>query len=1197
MIETYNKYDLMIKNYKQAKIAFVNSNEENKKIIFQIMVNKFIITASNILKNKQDNNEYIKMFNTKVLKDFSFENLIAVLNSDNNYIIDGFIKKYSNIVFENDNELSKYIKTIDEAELETLNEIIVKYILKKYQKTSQISSIIENYDTNNYLTVLSNKYLDTLIGIILDNEDYESLITVLKSIGCFNLVENRISKDKLMPLLLKYEENLEPSFIFQIIFGNFENSTIEKLKKWLNYIKNNIRNNNDIKYFINRIETIVQIGKLNYTELYTQEMNDHIYIIVDYYKQNQKEILNNENYKKRISKLFLDIFLFSKDYNLFYEIALNKLWFLQTCELYDNEYIMKSYDPLLIENNILEFINSNIIQKKIDEHKSISGKIKTQKKYILMYLNTFICLFIDFDKYSNLINMHAPEKITLCWSISGILYYENSKFYLLTDYYKLEIDNMSNFRNFLVGVKYNFYFNSYCNGKFTQNPDELKQEPIEYDFKTYKEYLYDYADGNHLILKENDNIDNMLLLDCSARSNERALIYMNLFFNNVLSFKNQKEKDRINKILNGILNYMIDSMSTKIITYEYHINKDSDEKFNLSKRLISKILSTAKKDSMSNEFLLFYKNKKIKTLTSHIVKLSNKIARLKELDYQYYNDLILSLKEDNLLSITYCDNEIIEKDYYDFLNKNDTLKQFYLINKKSFYNLSEQFEKTDNDELAILNYIYINANNSTDEFLNLLLNINTNITFDDEILKFINEMYDIFYLKLKKISDIKKLIFFDIGSKDILNSDEYIKIYDKYSYIRKQIINNDINARNFNRTLIKLGIEDISEINKLDKFIDEDIIPLTLTLQQDLQKFQFYYKIYGHYDIEKIYAIMKKLGRYNYYNLEYQNDIKNIKFPVGTEEIRELYYDLIDSNLTLFEKLDFYLNSILKYYRYTSISIFLDKLHVSDEEINNCLEKYTIIGSIHIKQNLNKYFFTTNLLASRPNFEYEIIDEYNNFLSKYRFLPQQDEIDLQMKYDSSRSIEDRLYYVIKNPLSIIEKVYNILSKKELINKEKEIDDNEKIKVVEKFYLDLQNNIIDLSKYNEIEKFEFDEFLIRLDLPLAYNLNLRGNLDHYVIIADIVSIDMEKQVDALYIYLNENSKNNALSLLHNITADFSDYFIEKKLHEIQDLLYKYDNKDAYNLLLKCMKISNLFDDKYISQKYIDYINENTDYKNM
>ena len=806
-----------------AKLLIDNINELNK-------ITQFIILSifSSFVPEKCE--EFIKIFGNNFIDDNINLNLIFNIKKAHEFYLSQceilIISYYKQTSGKDINEIKAEIESIEFEE--NKKKIKKKFNLNEKRLKNVEKNEIKKFVEEKYLIFISNLTKFTLKNIIDYYFQINEVFIIINNFFKNDLIFNQFYFFKYLNFLIKTKIN--------DTIKNDKEYYNKKIEDIVNEIKNEKKKEN-LFYFINIINfyEILIPNEINLFEM----KKCLIKLYLDYYK-NKKIEENNDNYlfyllnNKKIKKIIknnFDIIFENKIYEKNFEILL---------KIKDEFDIIKNDDKIIIKNENLNSQLEKKLNEIIDEEKLLKDGFLEEKKNNkkILIKTTFDLLFKN-----DLIIFKFPK-----------IFYNNDNIYKIFWFFSIFLPNNIDETTIENIISPEIFYYSKEIENILKKYNSIKKISLIGDLNFLIEH-YKYFEGIKKINENNISFNkgiNLFIEDDKIRNIKKAndiFNKINKIFNdyNVNIKKNWKkteiqkkidklkeEYDKINiKKKKDFYKEEIKKLYNEFKKYEFRFNKTYKEIQRLERKLENDYFSEENFRKLKDEIDAIIKNdrknnykNKNKNNSSFFEQNNEKSTFFTQIIYKFYK-LNLKIKE-----VKNCNFEDYKNLLYDFINIYDSWPEN--IEENLYINNIDEFKEKNIDNFKkYANYFLIdqiishkkeNYNDDFEEFFIDLLNIkdllkNLSTIFKDNdsicfpilkmediifyihekltIKKFLkdNEMYNIFYNKLKKCEKIEDCLV-------ILNNlnkseDEYDKdLYDKYIKELKPLENNLIEFYN-----------------------------------------------------------------------------------------------------------------------------------------------------------------------------------------------------------------------------------------------------------------------------------------------------------------------------------------------------------------------------------------------------------------
>ena len=1149
------KQSLVQVNEKFRIIILVNENNLNfEEKPFLNRFEKQLFFIDNIFDKKDLNLIYfclsiIENFNKiyGINMNYIREDLLYLIMIQNNE------KKIENKI--NNNFWEKLVSLFPHEMIYYLNNVIENFKYKENINLVFKNHYIKNYNFKSFLSNI-NSYINTIytysrINIPLFNNDETIIynrflemefspkkikILFLENIINFKIIDNLIDKNKYNLYLIKIYENQIISSIDNIF---------EKIKKFVSYMENQIKNKKIIVIYI-----IYKIRKYKNEEVITIKskgnMINNIYKLFILYNQVFIENLN----KEFINEHKFDILL----KNLFVkrEDIINDENFMEK-EIIDDAF---QKIKLQIKNEVgYNLENTNKIRNGLIKNKDIFKLIKDKIASILKIKKIEIFQISKNEKNDFIYDLFAFNKNEISEILKNIINYLEDELILTT----ILFSNL-NRNDAEKNILYNNFKDLLNKFKPTNNYNGIKYIYFGFNliglFKDYKKLsmlISDKCNNSNINIKEeiilNDNFK--IKQNLEGNENEKKFVfndYILYFVSLIIKIEAPKEKrDKILIFLNLILKILLlkyndaTSYLNKIDFIDTIIDRNQELINNLEnmciflekyKGYLSNLLN------ILNDFLSIIPNfndKFISICKNNIKYNDNAQEKL----FKIFNIFLDCITDESSFSFYFKNN--IKNEYLKLLQKNQNKYEtiLNLIEKK--YSLSL---------LKIDIFLNVVKKNNNDNFLKMTLNFfRNNIEINEEFLeekkiilndkiflRFIikqnkinnnNDIFNIFY-SYEKFFKYSQYFFGNILSeyinKNSFKNNSPNKFLNIPNEIEKQL--NQIlsyNNNNFNETLIfyfetifqnyyfsKIEEEEKDKRLKIKKILEET------SLKTVIEYIEFYENNKKNMNIQLIYriAFVKIYFRY-FANIlyEYKNGNEYIDFD---KLVNNQLYLSANELSSVKRDINIYISRIL--------NIIINDGNIG---LNNFIEKHK--------------------LTYLEDYAKEIGKKGSLFLFKEKIIP--DIIILKKKYNSNNTFKEK---------------YPLLNY--CLNKEKEINYLKQIPIIN-YICNLMLNIFSHKKYSK--EIEETKLIDELDNIKEYYLNFEQKILEYIksynyllnednLLDNIIPENDYKNLSIKIFLVDENNKNNKLNYIYNKFIEYQNnfiinltkYFPNKNMNEIE-----------------------------------------------
>ena len=860
-------------------------------------------------------------------------------------------------------------------QLENLNDFIECYFSRLYQKING-STFINSY---NSITKRNKKHRDNdfdveqILVCLLFNEQFKDLRNVIDEhfkilISSIHMcLKERYDENNGKIKIINFMDNFSKSLKYIFTRKNFDNTLNKNIYV---PIKNDI--NEDL---INRFSEIYSYLYIIIKKFLLFDIKGSGYILSNFF-----EILSISNKIKFDINEYLSILAFYKENT--------------ETQLFKFVKKLNNIIPLLINENyyfenkkIKSFIN-DIIPFLIDSISSADPRINTE---ILKIFSKFY-LYTNDTKYKNLnpiledSSVNIMKKIVKLFDLftqkPNILYiFVLSMFNYIKEVNKNKISEI--FTNHLIDNEISsFRIKNFFEFDLFNDDDNKRLFNFVYDSLIYMDTSNENEINEHFLIK-NNNTQKLKMIEVQIINKEKLKVYeqilSNIDFNSFKIYENDKIKNRVFNIINGLFNMkeknyyeipkvVLENLFSSLIEPEKDENTkvknyNNEKKLNMIIDLIHNLIEPYEKYTMNiiNNYKEDIKyNERI--IDIYIIILNSVLKNYKNVFINYNNeDNYLILKEQLTKINSYFNKQFQNvKQILDLLikNNNENLK-FLFTNSKTeqeFYNIISShlksfnsFKKENNKSLVKINeiifalkpfyyltsykelYIKLKKNNDNKQFSYI---INSKLKNFD---LYYNDIYAIFYT-----FDNKNLL----SSKNDFNE---LNVYDNYP--KEKIFN--LYNKVLNDYIQKLSTIKSNEQSEINQIIMDIISENTIFIYDSYIKLspQDFIKI--TINLLLIKKLLKEKGYTKINQLDFTL-LKNIQ--------EKIYYAILGNNILIKNKLSKYpsLNSItfnntvnenIQNKNKDFINYILDTLLIfeKENEIDNIIFFFSVFLSLIIK--------------------------------------------------------------------------------------------------------------------------------------------------------------------------------------------------------------------------------------------------------
>ena len=850
----------------------------------------------------------------------------------------------------------------------------VEYCLEHYQiivkNTKRL--VMADLKSNNE----AKRRIEKIILKLYQSKDYENMFDFAnstKSLSYLSSILHLTNKE-----IFAMVENLDISYYAKSLafMLNYENE-LNGLYAWFKYLKNNINFAKFIELIITKCRIMTWDNDfvlhipLDFKELISKQQlaKDEEYRLFYYELQTFRKFYRNP-------KEYLANFVINNKQNVFE----NKNEYLgknvEVIPMYFNgELIEREYDDYL--NFDLNEDIKNYLAKEADTLKSevkifINNCEMGTDALFRIYFNSILKYLISLDDFMELLNYKSEDYQIYNTKITGKLDYDKGNFYLKTSYGLIKIQILDFVDSFTIcpGLQILCDLTSYEWKNKVFYVSDIVWQMNKSNKDIYKEILRDVRKKN--ILEEYHQYFNRedFLIYCSLKGfNEYEYLYY-LYPDEFSNLKELIEKNIIYHIEQKNEYPMVKFFGK----YIYGI----DKKIILKEMIdyIRNILEKYKKDELedltnNNEF--FYFRKHFNIIMNYLV----------DIDKEFYEKIIETLKQNKLLSITYFYLDKIDNEYYSKIRKQDNIVKFYesyptfilvednlnvtnldITDDLKFYILMKLLNRYPHMYEDVKPYLlkYFNKNTVYQEWLSKLFMNFFMFPKDSFLRAVIDENFDLTTLTIEEQEFVRDYRFI-IKADDLSNKNDL-----------KSILNSI--QKDFNEDVIdKVKLLSQEELSKTDKLLLAEPI-LRIISKTNLK-------------IDKIYDLLMSLGINNPFHMN--NNYSKTELPEITKYESNLLVKKANALNNITKRCNFYGMSPL--HLYEDFSDFFTKTTTSNMRV--FLANYKLYGTIRLNYDdknvkvfltnvKSKYFDLSCSIDYFTNLPYKIIPNYD--LLEFAFL-------------------------------------------------------------------------------------------------------------------------------------------------------------------------------------------------------------------
>ena len=1025
-----------------------------------------------------------ELYNNLSNKNYTIKNItnqeyqIVLSNLDNSYKYPGdIINKIYNYIFEAINlKQNGYFNS--QEDIDSLN----KTFFSIYLKADEVAKKLDNVD-------LIDKVFDEIMIKFKDNYIYT--VNYMEQIKTknFGLDEDVLNKTSFSSNIKNQMEEEIIEISDEILENIKISNNYDKIQKYLNaFLGEHLNEMNDLISNIDLIFSEEQLRNLADTfefslnltlQKITNEINNNIKLIKQYYNE-YYNVINDEEYLiKFIQREFINVSMFRssedeiifqmQDFNEFkdkeYTSAyLSKYNIFMANLNYSQDYLNNKlyYDIVNSHREIYDNINENlqtILKNKLTEKLSDFDEIEFYKDHMKVIkklnnrLNKYFSQEVFDKKYLKIINESINNNKKYIEEAKEFI---NSKHKYIKTLYFYDKDNSNDAcleykRKVCYGctncVSYTFYYDRVC----------FVLSPYQFNYLEVKKIAFD-------TMKNLDDFD-IEFIEFSDNINTKIEKYNSIFNNLTIHINNLVTNEEINNIsMNNfeplqkwINNILENKYNKEIIKSVYdHYQKNIEEKLKI---IFDDVFNKWQEiyTNLTNNVELYKEKIKSSLFEFSVMGSIYKSIITQELTENYYNSIILFQRSEFNYSICY---------YYNYLNELIDKSYKYIINKIQIKenNINDIIKGRKEEIKSIYDILINNIYNSEVYYLNLENQLNILQVNDNNFFKVKYLMEDNIKIINEKLEDMIDNIF--EHELDIVHGDEYtltMRLYLENKELGK-LIQTYYEAID-KEELISLNLNKFKDIMKENWVFEEDefisILNKVLFDSNKVIKNELSSKMKNYSD-----KIENEINKYFKENIEYKID--------------EMYEIQIDS---LFD-----LKSYIREYIYYIVDIIEYSMEYEGNEIKKC-GCYCKYDKQKLKGRINDYKYDIiYILFDSADYAYDVFEGftnnmYNNIYLKC-FVPKLNQYLKEAKNISS-SLEFKEYNLYNSSYKIGEIIYNLTET--IVNKYKTMV-KKKIDYKDMEYYYYVNNINDILNLDYLIDYVDYELDIIYEYEILYPIN-------------------------------------------------------------------------------------------------------------
>ncbi len=1041
--------------------------------------------------------------------------------------------EYDDIIFDT---------TIDKEQY----ELYFNYIEKCYELTKKIPYNIEKLKHSDIKT---NSSLQEKIKKLEEKQYYENDIdNLFFTAYSTNTLENVIEffncpADKIYDKISS--KNISEKTKYIAYFLGSKKSRLDKLVEWYSIL---------CKKPLNKeigVETVVTLYKIRALEIDLGLKNS---IKLPKSKINIQNILDNNDLSE------------SQEYDLFYYHSklINKVYsnaekfMLLLPELFQNnpfksvekkgpkrEQKGKKINQSIFYNRIIDFSKNKRVHKFLEREQSVlrseililANQIRPGYDFIIrFYFHSIFNYVLSFDDFIAAFPMHSADYFKIFNTyVLGEFRYINNNLYFDTNYgrMKVSINCMEEKLDKIILSK----------------KEIVNLVSYDYQNKSFRITNIIYTTDKAIKKKTTD-----ILLTCFKRdlSNEELeFIKTNEFFiysqhldliNYGYLYKKYNDyfkdiKERVIELYKYKINSSNSDTNIEVIFYKYLLNVDKKELLNELIKSIRNILeefSTRQLTDLTTS----------QTFDNFRENINKIFDILKELDIEFYNEIIQVIKDNKLESITYLTIEI-DNEYFNKLKeeKYSYINEFYKIYPTYNYTYEQIKEVIDRSNSNIKFYIILRAlsrNISWYEQLkeDLIESIKEDIPYIDWIQKLELNIYSLNRDTI--LHPIKKLEYDDTNFTQ--EEKEFVeKVKKLLDYEAIEVLENSMSEK-LNNVRDRVTEQQLESLSKENISVKEriEIAPIILNIlkRKSLSA------------IDK-YNILKSLGTNNPFHI---NSEINIDQLPSIEDSLVIKLNSIFDKLIIEKAIEFYFISPMHYTSHLNII----RKKVSNEQLKKYTKDYFFNGYINIiNLTTEAKVYITNILCK--NAVECSIDDVKRI--GYRIIPFYDKIKFKIK-----KLEEKIF---------LEPIIDLSKEEEQLNRSLENQE----------YFD---NLSIKEKENVLKHY------CRKDVVAAYFFDKTKIIseDTYIEYAKALSNYTTTGAEFLYLCLIINNEKEFIDKLNSF------YKIKEKqnsLLTLQKRILEENKMEYFDTLIRYLADMNLLHKDMILYEIFEVIKENDVFK--